>query len=205
MTRRWLAWLLVLAAGANGQALRLDTYHVPSGQAPAAAVMVGHVPVTLVPGRRFVRSFSNAIRIGADRALTVSHALVKRGWRLTRVAVEGRTARVLHLDDSFALLEASGLAGPIARLPQDWRGSHPAEGARLSHRYVDPGSRALRERTVTWRGLEFVEGFEHGMSGSGVYDRDGVLVAVAEWTTGFAWTTLDLVAFLAASDRPRLP
>lgn len=194
-----LAWALVaslLASGADAQALRLDTSHERIEVSPEAPLRIGQMPVNLVAGRRALRSISNAIRIGEDRALTVAHCVVKRGWRLRRVLVQGRPARVLRVDDSFALLAVLGVTGPVATIPPDWSAAHPVDGARLTHRWFDSRSGTIRERTVTWRLSELVEGFESGMSGSGIHDATGSLVAVAEWTTGFAWTTLDLTAFI---------
>ena len=144
------------------------------------------------PSRR-ERAVSNGVPISPTTILTVAHVLSHQGARRLETFVGGQRVNVLKNDGDLALLGVEhGQEGvPI----YGWEDGAIGDGQPLLHRWITPEGDTM-ERTVCWSDTQHTpEGFEQGMSGSGLY-FDGKLAGIAEWTNGFYWGPLDIGAFL---------
>lgn len=142
---------------------------------------------------RVERANGNAVLLENGIALTAGHCAPEPGTG-GKIWLEGKPAKVLMWTESLALI----------RVPPSLRTGKPVTVAKekapsgdfLTHRWYSHDDLGCRVRPVFWTSSGAREGFLPGMSGSGIYNASGELVAVAELQNGFAWDLATIRSFL---------
>lgn len=143
----------------------------------------------------------NGVVVGPNRVLTATHCVSRIDARTLEVRADGHHGRIERTADDLSLLVVTGLQEHPALLAHIQNlEDGPSAGAALLHRWIDPRTKSKSEARVSLKDCAVIDrGFSAGMSGSGLYDRAGYLVAIAQRLDGSISGPLDVSVFVEES------
>lgn len=150
---------------------------------------VSFINAQCLHGRYIVDGYAhlfNVIKISEKYALAPAHAFpAGDGVSLT---VNNLPAKIIQESSDLTLVEIDRRIKLKSAVIAD---PFKLQNGIYTHRYYDFLTRRYKSRVVHCDDSSYIaEGFDEGMSGSGIYNDQNELVGIAEWKNGMFWNTV---------------